>query len=523
MKKSVIAVSVILLVAAGIVMPAGYFGQVTENTLKSRMANMPYGVGIEVVDYRRGWFSSTARLEWQPPGDLAMPVLPPGGALEGAPEADFVAGLVGLASGPVAIDLEIAHGPVFFAVEPGVGLFNARGRIDLGDSAPQDEAEPSGDQANYIDVYLSSFSGGTVSNRLEFDDLNWYLQPVSVRLTGGRLAGEWIGPGAFQLQHVVLQGMDVSTGMPEGGYRASLSDIEVHTEYPQGLDSGAIMAPSESSSSIGEAHVEGSQGNTFMHMTGLSSLSSTSVGEDGLFRIDGRVEIESLDVMGREFAPVEWNQEAGGLSEDAMLKLMAALSEGILETPPASGLPEDEPQAPSAGVVPGVLLPELTAEFREAMRELMTAAPYANIGAVATYQGEQALELNVRQAFHPDRVPDGVDMTSVSGIVASLDYALDIEMSKAAAEELVGEDLLQSGLSQGLLEQTETAYSVSVALQEGTVELNGRALPIALPTAAPTPPAEEPVSPFEGADEPTTFGEADEPTPFDRAMSPASD
>ena len=73
MKKSVIAIAVLVLVAAGIVLPAGYFGQVTETTLRERMANMPYGFQMELTDYRRGWFSSTARLEWDPLGGLPMP------------------------------------------------------------------------------------------------------------------------------------------------------------------------------------------------------------------------------------------------------------------------------------------------------------------------------------------------------------------------------------------------------------------------------------------------------------------
>ena len=82
MKKSVIAV--LVLAAAGIVLPAGYFGQVTETTLRERMANMPYGFQMELTDYRRGWFSSTARLEWDPLVGLPMPGLGPQGALPGA-------------------------------------------------------------------------------------------------------------------------------------------------------------------------------------------------------------------------------------------------------------------------------------------------------------------------------------------------------------------------------------------------------------------------------------------------------
>ena len=53
MKKPVIAIAVVVLVAAGIVLPAGYFGQVAERLINERLANMPFGYQTEVVDYQR--------------------------------------------------------------------------------------------------------------------------------------------------------------------------------------------------------------------------------------------------------------------------------------------------------------------------------------------------------------------------------------------------------------------------------------------------------------------------------------
>jgi len=244
MKKSVIAVLVILLVAAGVVLPAGYFGQVAERTLESRLANMPYGLQMEIVEYRRGWFSSTARLEWQPPENLTIPPVAGQGPFGDAPAPDFSAVFMAFDSGPIAIDLEIAHGPVFFAVGPGVGLFNARGRIDLDGEAIEAAAELDESAGNFIDVHVSSFSGRTVSNRFEFRTLVGYFGPVFVSLADGQLAGEWTGPNAFQLQDATLEKIDVQTGMSDAGIRISMTDIESRTEYPQGLASGAILAPS---------------------------------------------------------------------------------------------------------------------------------------------------------------------------------------------------------------------------------------------------------------------------------------
>lgn len=515
MKKSAIAISAVLLVAAGIVLPAGYFGQVAERTLKSRVTNMPYGLQMDIVDYRRGWFSSTARLEWQQPENLASPAMPGQDPLGDAFGTELSAVLAALDSGPIAIDLEIAHGPVFFAVGPGVGLFNARGRIDPGAGAMEGESDLDESGGDFIDVYVSSFSGGTVGNRVEFRTLDWRVGPVFVNLAGGRLAGEWTGPNAFQLQDVTLEKIDVQTGMSDAGIRISMTDIESRTEYPQGLASGAILAPSESNTSIAEVHVEGAGGNTLVRMTGLISLGSSSVGEDGLYRIDGRLEIESLEVMERKFGALELNQDAGGFSEAAVLKLIDALSAGVFEAPPDDPQSLEEPPAEQSAPPPGGMLaalPSLTAEMKEAIRAIVADGPYADISTVVMYQGEPAVKMDTHQAFFPDRVPAGVDMASLPAFVSSLEYTLDIEVSKAAAEDLFGPDLLQNEMTRMLLEENETAYSLSVALRNGKIELNGQVLPLSLPTAAPYPFEEGPSFPL-GEDEPSPFDQAPPPPP----------
>lgn len=524
MKKSAIAVSVIVLVAAGVVLPAGYFGQVAENTLRSNVANMPYGLQMDVVEYQRGWFSSAARLEWQPLGNLSMSAMPAEDLFRDASGTNPMDVLAGFVSGPLAIDLEIAHGPVYFAVGPGVGLFNARGRIDLEGEATETDAEPDEGPGNHINVYVSSLSGETVSSRLEFGNLDWYLGSVTMKLAGGQMTGEWTGPSAFQLQYAALEKMEVHSGMGGEGLLASLADLETRTEYPQGLQRGVLLAPSESNSTIGQLDITGLDGNTVVRMTGLNSLDTISLGEDGLYRVASEVEIQSLEIMGREFSPAELNQEVGGLSQAATSKLVAALSAGVFEAPAEPQSSDSEPWAPSeappAGAFPGAL-PELTAEFRDALRAMLTDGPYADTGVVALYQGEQPLKLDMRQAFYPDRAPDGADLASLPAILSSLEYFLDIEVPKAAAEEMFGEGLVQMGLGQRLLEQTGTAYSLSLALEDGMLELNGQPLPLQLPTADTPPPQATEPSPFEGAPV-FPLGE-DEPNPFNQVPPPPPD
>ena len=495
MNKRVIAVVVVLLVAAAVVLPAGYFGQVAETTMKNRMANMPYGFQMELADYERGWFSSTARLEWRPLGGLPMPGMLPQGPLPGGAAIDFPPPLEILGSEPITIDIEIAHGPVYFAVGPGIGLFHARGRVDLGDGTSS--AEPDAPDS-YMDLYLSSFSGGTVNNRLEIPNLEWGLGPLALNLAGALVEGEWTGPGSFQLQRVALENMDMTIGLAGAGVRVTLSDVDSRTEYPQGLESGAILAASESASSFGEVLVESSGGNTVMRMTGLSSVDVTSLEENGTYRADSDVTMESLEFLEREFAPIEIQQVAGGLSEAALLKLSAALNGGIIETPAPAEMPENDPQAPSAtspaGPAPG-LMPQLTREMKEAVLAMLADSPYTDISAVLTYKGEHTIDLRVRQAIDGERVPAMAKMMNMRGILSVMDSAVDFEIPIAAAEDLIGQGLIQMGLMQGLLQQTETTYSLSVTLQNGILTINGRSMPIPMmgpPPASPGVPAPVP-------------------------------
>lgn len=482
MKKSVIAIAVLVLVAAGIVLPAGYFGQVTETTLRERMANMPYGFQMELTDYRRGWFSSTARLEWEPLGGLPMPGLGPQGALPGADPMDLPAGVEKLVSGPIAIDIEIAHGPVFFAVGPGAGLFHARGRVDLGATA---SAGDEGSADGYLELYVSSFSGATVDNRLEVADAEWDLGTMALKLEGALLEGEWTGPESFQLQRAELGNMNMSVGVAGTGMRFAMSDLESSTEFPQGLESGAILAPSQSTSSIGEILVEQSDGNAVLRVTGMKSEESASPEEGGTYRADSDITIESLEVLNREFAPIEIRQTAGGFSEDSLLQLLTALGDGIFDATAAAQAPEDNPQGPSA--TPPAAPPPLSRAMQEAIVAILEDGPYTDMNAVLTYKGEHTLRLDLSYAFNGEFAPATLEQVNLLGILSGLEYSMDAEIPIAAAEELFGQGIIQMGLMQGLLQPTETTYTASLALADGTLSINGRPMPIPLapPTAVP--------------------------------------
>ena len=464
MKKSLIAVG---LLAAAIVFPAGYFGQVAEGTLKDRLANMPNGFRMEVTDYRRGWFSSKARLEWRPLHGLPFPgAIPPDMPLPGL----------------IAVDLEIAHGPVYFAVGPGVGLFHARGRVALGAEASADTIYSPDSPASDLVVYLSSFSGRTVHNRIEARSLRADLGAVSLELEGFLAEGEWAGPNAFQLQNAALENMEMTFGVAAESARVTIAELQGQIEYPRGFESGAILVDSESVYSIGEIRVEMADSNTVMRMAGLKSLGTSTLSDEGLFGVEGSASIEALDFMGREFGPIRLTQRAGGFSEDVLLQLADALSGAMPEAVPA-GAPEGPAQAEEESDRPA--LPQPTPELLDAFRSLLAGSPYAELDVVLTYAGEHTVALTLQLAFDGEQFPGTADGLNSASFLAGADCFLHFEIPVAAAEELLGQALLGPGLALGLLQQTDEDYVLVMSLREGAFELNGRAMP--LPVQSPAP------------------------------------
>ena len=478
MRKGSLVAAGAAIVAGGIVLSAGYFGAVAERTLRDRVANMPYGLEVEVAEYQRGWFSSTARLEWR-----ALQGAMPSEALREISPYALPPMLRMLISGPIAADIEIAHGPVYFAVGPGVGLFNARGRIPLGAEASDATLYTPDGPRNEMEVFLSSVSGRTVHNRIQAPrlaldpgelsmksresspgDAHGDLPELSLVLEDFVVEGEWAGSGSFQLQRAALGSMEILAVSDDGDLRFSLTGLEERTEYPRGLQSGAVMAELESVGSIGEIMVDTTGGDVVMRAAGMESRTTTSISGDGLFGVESSTDLEVLHVMGREFGPVRLDLGLGGFAEDAVLALIDQLSAG-------------DGTAVDVGV-PGLAaaLPQATPELLEALRLHLSNSPYVNLDLALTYGGEHNLSLTMHQAFDGELVPAAATDLNLASFVAGYDFFLNIKVPIMAANELAGERLVQLGLTMGLLREQNEDYVFSLAARKGEFELQGNDL-----------------------------------------------
>ncbi len=498
MKKTVVAIAVVVLVAAGIVLPAGYFGQQTERLINERLANMPFGYQAEVVDYQRNWFSSTARIEWRPLAGLfpQAPDAVDGGLNPDGSQIDLEWLEELLGAGPLALDLEIAHGPVFFALGGGVGLFRAHGRIDLGTSELGAAPDSSGRDNGIIDVFLSSFSGRTVANRVELPGLELDTGVFSMQLTGAEVEGEWSAPESFELQRIDLESFDLDLGeLVSASMR--MRNLSAVLEYPQGMPTGALLAPAIATSSMEEFVLAGSGGSALVRMSGMTSIDTMSLDESGIYSGESSGAIESMEFFGREFSDARIEQAFGGFSEAAFMNYVSAVMEWSseeleawpLEEPQEepSGASRDWPEQGPAGAPAG--LPQ---ELLQVFHELLVASPYFDMDVDLVYQQEHALNLDMHLGYDGERAPAVEDMGNLLALLAGAEYSLDFEMPVAAAEDLLGQGILQMALMQGLFQQTETNYRMSVALKDGVLKLNGMPVPLPLPGTAPAAPPNAP-------------------------------
>ena len=500
MKKPVIAIAVVVLVAAGIVLPSGYFGQVAERLIDERLANIPFSNQVEVVEYQRGWFTSTARIEWRPPaGFLPPPTVAAGGLLNSGGSPTDPAWLEKLSgTGVVSVDLEIAHGPVFFALGGGVGLFRAHGRIDLGmgelDAAPDSAASDNG----VVEVFLSSFSGGTVNNRVELPRLELDTGTVAMHLIGAEVEGEWSGPESFQLQRFALESFDLDLGANLSA-AMRMANLSARIEYPEGMPSGALLAPANSTTGMDELEILVADGGSVLRMSGMTAADALSLDESGFFGGESSAAIESMEFLDREFTDVRIEQVFGGLSEAAFTGWVDAMMdwspEELAAWPPLT--PQEEPSGESpesleqgSSAAPRGSPPKA----RQALREILAGSPFYGMDIDLVYQQEHSLNVDIHLGYEGERVPAAEDLGNMLAVLGGLEVSLDIEVPVAAAQELIGRGILQMAQAQGFLQRSEANYRMSVALKDGMLNLNGISMPLPLPGAAP-PAAPPPVPP----------------------------
>lgn len=309
--KKILALVIIL----AVLLLGSYFatGLITERTLKKdvHMVNQSNGLHVEIQQYNRGWFSSTADFKWQ----MHVPervVTADDGQSKTVPAQDYTLGM------PV----KIYHGPIMFADKVRFGLGYADTKLTLPEKYhaqfnqyfTKDSTKPElkmGVLVNYFNK--SNFRVNIPAFQLIFKEDNtrfeWQgmVTDVAVSNNPKRVDGG-----------LTIEGINFHTG----DFIAALGQVSSDYDMQQsksGLYTGdaALRVPSLD---IKEKN------NTIFDLKSLGLETSSDV-EDGLFRSDFKASLDKIIAHGKHYGPGRLEMSIKNLDAQVMAKINQQLNQ----------------------------------------------------------------------------------------------------------------------------------------------------------------------------------------------------
>jgi uncharacterized protein YdgA (DUF945 family) len=200
----------------------GIFGHFTQRQVDARIEQLHASEAMTatLTDYRRGWFSSTAKIELGLSPAQAAAMAAAGADTDAAPFADAAA----LLDLQLPVVVEISHGPLAFALQETLGipyLFEFRGRSGFNGALDFHAHVPPIEQSTLLSQL--SFSGATLTGTqhgrklvtdLRIDTIDIDAGLMRFTITGVRAQGDneylgryiWLGPMDFEIAQVQMGG-----------------------------------------------------------------------------------------------------------------------------------------------------------------------------------------------------------------------------------------------------------------------------------------------------------------------------
>jgi uncharacterized protein YdgA (DUF945 family) len=467
MTRLTVAAAVVVLAAAVLGAP-GLVGAMTEARVRERVATIDAGdaVSAAVVSFERGWFGSTAKIELR--------------YLRDAWSAGLNEAPGGLASGTLPIRVDFAHGPI--AVLDGVsfGWSKMVTRLDT-------EAPGVVELERTLGVpYLFEFRGQTgYFGGLAFDaDAPPFELPIDetlVTFSGATLDGKFADPRLTANAEVAAVEFTSPTGT--FGIHNLRADVDNELRSP-------YVMPGEASFSIERVVIaEAGAATPMFEAAGLRVASSTGLdatGEPVEMRADYDLDSARLDqstITAATLGIVLRNIDA------AALEAYAAAVGDVAGA--ASG--------------PGEILAALAPQLERALR----AGPSITIDPIGFELDAEPFEGRIAVAANTAKLPSAgaLDLDNPLAVLGWLDTDAEVKLSKALAQrlttlfaqmQLAGDASIppeqlqylaeaQSGLlltmliGQGVLVDEGDGYASALRLTNGSLTLNGNALPFGLP------------------------------------------
>jgi uncharacterized protein YdgA (DUF945 family) len=462
MNKVAIAAAALLLIVL-LALPA-VVGSVTEASVRARVAQIDESpsVAAELKSYDRGWFRSTAHIELR--AENVDPVVVAGTNLGGL-----------FSSLPIMV--EFAHGPV--AVLDGV-YFGWSTMV----AQPDTEAPGMAELTQTLNVpYLFQFRGRTpYVGGLDFDadapPFTLPLDETALTFSGGTLAGNIAGrkvEADAQIGSVDFVG-ETGTFAVQGV--AASVDSELRSEY---------VMPGEVSFSIAKISITAPQSTMPMFETSNLRIKSDVDLDTASDLLEMRLNYDVDSVR------VESNELAAGSIAVAVRNLDAAAVEayGALAT-----------DAAAAGADPETIAAALVPHLERALR----AGPSLTLDPIRFRYDDEPFQGRIEVTTNPARLPPAGTLSLDNPLlfVSLVNAKAELIMSKTLAGQLatlaarlqiaqtdptIPPEQLdfmaegQSGLmvamlvGQGVLLEDGDSYRTSFELMDGSMTLNGSALP----------------------------------------------
>ena len=478
-KAATAAVIVLVIIAAG--MP-GLFGVLTESRIMGQAESLvdDRGAQVTLTDYRRGWRTSTAKIDVAFT-DAYLELLSGIFGEDLLAQADAAAAVRDLSSRTFTLTLDITHGPVLTDRGIGLGLADTVTRLD-----------PWTEGADSVPITLTSPTPVEIRRRFGFasrSDIE--VEAPSMTFTGPDFT--------FGLSGLVSGGYDEAGGrtVVEGRLDRLEMSSEAATFTAQNVTFRSDQRMISTYAATGSAEIviarttlaelRGDPGASFQ-IDNLGFRYQASLNEAG----------NTLDTDGSYFMDSVSGDELNltdGRFDFAMRNLDPAVVDAYMDLLLQADADETTPESASS-------------EADAVVYRFLAAAPEVEIGPLSFNRNGDALEARVYWRGDTEMLPPQAAFALTGPVMwprlftleAELDVAgsvaewLLVQTSKnrtaAAGEEIEGgegnalaesraRERLARFVDGGMIEETETGYRLRATYENGVIEINGVPLPMA--------------------------------------------
>lgn len=475
-----------LAIAAGIVLLAlgvtpWVFGQLTEQRFTADMqrANEQGQGTVEVVDYARGYRTSSATIELSMPPESVEQVEIP----ENLPVDPQVARA--LLGEPVRLVIDMTHGPL---VAGGIGLMTTSVRLDPETPGYQDLLAELEIPYLFETRTVTGFGGGT--------DFVTEMPPIS--LTRDDLLVEFSGLNAAGSYDLIAQRFDVD---------GAIDSLQIDSPTA-GLVLEGLAFDSDSTRYNDVLRL----GTVGASIARLSVVSAGDVAAEGLEMdaLEVRFDIDLDEVSER--AVLTSTYRAASISDGADINLT-----GLDVAANASEIDLDAfstyYSAAQANMVQSDSVAPISLEVEDALYELLAAGPTIEVGPVSFNWNDEPFTATLRILVDTAALPPRDSFTLLTLMFGgTVTIELSLEVSEPLANVLATRGLafqirrgaVEQGLeisaeeaeamaaaraavalaglvAQGMLNSTDVGYASEARFSSGTLTVNGNVVPLGIP------------------------------------------